>query len=233
MNADQHKSDSWPDTLAAIHAARFSCRAFLAKQVPQETIERILEIAQRTATWCNTQPWQLHITTGAGTERLRSALLEHVRGGGAKGSDVTWPREYRGRYLERRRDAGLKLYGALGIARDDAEGKTRQMLENFRFFGAPHMVLVTTDEALGPYGVLDCGAWVSSFLLAATACNVATIAQAAIAQYSAFMRNYFEIPADRQIVCAISFGYQDTGHPVNSFRVARAPASSAITWQTT
>ncbi|MNQ73541.1 Nitroreductase family protein [compost metagenome] len=33
--------------------ARHSCRAFLPEPVPRDTIERILSLAQRTASWCN------------------------------------------------------------------------------------------------------------------------------------------------------------------------------------
>ena len=32
---------------------RFSCRAFLPKPVARATIERVLKVAQRTASWCN------------------------------------------------------------------------------------------------------------------------------------------------------------------------------------
>ena len=44
---------------------RFSCRAFLPKPVARATIERVLRVAQRTASWCNSQPWQVVIASGA------------------------------------------------------------------------------------------------------------------------------------------------------------------------
>ena len=43
---------------------RHSCRAFLPDTVPREVQERLLQMAQRTASWCNSQPWQVHITEG-------------------------------------------------------------------------------------------------------------------------------------------------------------------------
>lgn len=48
-------------------ARRYSCRAFLPRPVERATIERILDAAQRTPSWCNAQPWQVHIATGAAT----------------------------------------------------------------------------------------------------------------------------------------------------------------------
>ena len=50
---------------------------------------------------------------------------------------------------------------------------------------------------------------------------MATIAQAALASRSPFLREYFSISQERQIVCAISFGYEDASHPANAFRTSR------------
>jgi nitroreductase len=144
--------------------------------------------------------------------------------------DIPFPREYRGIYLERRRECGFQLYESVGVSRGDREGSSRQAQENFRLFGAPHVAIVTTEEALGSYGALDCGAYVANFTLAARSLGVATIAQAAIAAYSPFVREFFGLPTERQIICGISFGYEDQQHRANSFRTSRASLSEVITW---
>jgi len=154
--------------------ARYSCRAFRPEPVPRETIARILATAQKTASWCNSQPWQVAVFSGAATQRFAEALYAAASGGG-HASDFPFPREYRGKYLERRRESGFQLYNALGIARGDKAAYQKQMLENFRFFGAPHVAIITTDEALGIYGAVDCGAYVANFMLAAQALGVATV----------------------------------------------------------
>lgn len=208
---------------------RYSCRGFLARPVQRSTIERILEVAQRTPSWCNAQPWQVHIASGAATERLRTALAAHVRAHKSE-PDFAFPREYRGVYLARRRECGFQLYDAVGIARGDREASARQAMENYRLFGAPHVLIVTTDEALGVYGVLDCGAWVNNFMLAAGAAGVASIAQAALAAYPQPLREFFGIGEDRRIVCGISFGYENAQHPANRFRTRRAGKEEVGAW---
>src|SRR5437870_3788613 len=45
---------------------RYSVRAFLPQPVPHEIIEHVLATAQRTASWCNSQPWQVLIASGEG-----------------------------------------------------------------------------------------------------------------------------------------------------------------------
>ncbi len=53
-------------SLEALLDARISCRAYEDRQVPREVIEEILRLAQKTPSWCNTQPWQVAITEGGG-----------------------------------------------------------------------------------------------------------------------------------------------------------------------
>jgi len=208
---------------------RYSCRGFLAKPVPKATIERILETAQRTPSWCNAQPWQAHISSGAATERLRAVLLAQVPTSKVE-PEFDFPREYRGVYLERRRECGFQLYDAVGVAKGDRAASAKQAMENFRLFGAPHAMVVTTDEALGVYGALDCGAWVNNFMLAAAAQGIACIAQAALAAYPRPLRDFFGIGEDRRIVCGMSFGYEDAQHPANRFRTRRAPLGEVARW---
>jgi nitroreductase len=217
------------DAFEAILKRRYSCRGYLPTPVERATIERLLEVAQRTPSWCNSQPWQVHITSGAATERFRAALLAYAASHQAE-PDYAFPREYRGVYLERRRECGFQLYEAVGVARGDRAASARQGMENFRLFGAPHALVVTTDEALGIYGVLDCGAWVNNFMLAAAAAGVACIAQAALAAHPKVLREFFGIGEDRRIVCGMSFGYEDAKHPANQFRTSRATKEEVATW---
>ena len=136
--------------------------------------------------------------------------------------DFPFPREYRGVYLERRRESGFQLYNSLGIARGDKAAYARQALENFNFFGAPHVAIVHTDEALGVYGAIDCGGYVTNFMLAAQALGLATMPQAALAFHSELMRKHFGLGDDRRVVCGISFGFPDRDHKANSYRTTRA-----------
>lgn len=220
------------DTTAALEALlreRHSCRGFLPTPLPRELITRIATIAQRTPSWCNSQPWQLHVAGAEATERLRQQLLAHLQQADAA-PDLPWPSAYLGVYQERRRECGLQLYRAVGVERGDREASERQRLENFRFFGAPHVAVVSTDAPLGVYGAVDCGAYVNNLMLAARSLGVASIAQAALAAYPGYWRAAFGIAPDRHIVCGLSLGYEDSGHPANAFRTTRAEVGDALQW---
>ncbi len=218
------------DALDALLRRRHSCRAFLPDPIPEETIARIVETAQRVPSWCNAQPWQVTVTRGAETDRLRDALLAEAASAAAR-PDIPFPTRYEGVYKSRRSTCGWALYEAVGVEKGDRAGSARQMMENFRLFGAPHFALITTEAELGPYGVLDCGAFITAFTLAAEALDVASIPQAAVAAYAPFLRTWFDLPESRQVVCGISFGRRDEAHPANAFRTERAPLDEVLTFK--
>ncbi len=225
MNA----SSSDMDVLERLLRSRRSCRAFLDCPVPDETVARLLQCAQLTASWCNTQPWQTIVTRGAATDAFREAYLAELNDGEAA-TDLPFPRDYVGVYQQRRRECGMQLYSSVGISRADQIGKDRQARRNFEFFDAPHVMIVTTDEALGVYGAVDCGAYVAQLLLAAEALGLGAIAQAALASHSPFVRRHFGLDDQRLVVCGLSFGHADPQHPANRFRTSRVETTEAVTF---
>lgn len=212
------------EVLDRLLADRFSCRGFTDEAVDEDVIVAILESAARTPSWCNVQPWQVDVVSGEAVERLRAELMADP----TLGSDYPFPPGYEGEYAERRREVGWQLYRAVGVERGDRDASAREMLRNFEFFGAPHVAIVTAPEPLGTYAAIDCGLFVQSFLLAAQARGVATVAQAALAQKSDILRRWLDLPSDRLVVCGIAFGHADPDHPANSFRAGRASLDELV-----
>lgn len=215
-------------TLDTLISERFSCRGFQARHVPHGDILRVLEMAQKSASWCNSQPWEVIITEGAETNCFRDALYARATSAGwadqkssKQAPDFPFPARYEGIYKTRQRETGWALYESVGVTYGDREASGRQLLENFRLFGAPHVAIITTEQDLGVYGAVDCGAYLANFMLAAQSLGIATIAQAAIAGMAGFVREYFDVPDNRLVLCGISFGYADPDHPANSFRTTR------------
>ena len=217
------------ETLDAVLGARFSCRAFQDRAVPKDVITQIVTSAQKVPSWCNSQPWHLTVTSGHSTEKLRTAMMDAAQTA-PHAPDIAFPEKYVGVYKERRSTCGWQLYDAVGVKKGDRAGSAAQMMQNFSFFGAPHVAIVTTPAELGAYGVLDCGAFVTAFTLVAQSLGVATVPQAAIAGYAPQVRAALGLEAGRQVLCAISFGYADMTNPANQFRTGRADAEEVISW---
>lgn len=210
--------------------ARTSCRAFTDRAVDRMLVEAALRDAQQVPSWCNSQPWEVHACGQDETRRLSDAFFEHTKTA-PHASDIPFPKAWEGVQQQRRRTCGWQLYEAVGVAKGDREASARQMRENFRLFGAQGFVLITTPKALGAYGVLDCGAFVTAFLLALEARGIGSVAMASVAGFAPFMRDWFDISEDRDVLCGVAFGYKDSGHPANGFRTERASLDEVVRWR--
>jgi hypothetical protein len=74
------------------------------------------------------------------------------------------------------------------------DASARQAAEYFRLFGAPQVVTVTTDRNLGVPGAIDCGVWLSLFVLSAHSLGIGAIPQAALALHSGLLHG--EVTSD-------------------------------------
>lgn len=236
----ESSAGNWPEatnTIGRLLESRYSCRGYKSDTVPRPVIERMLSLAQLSASWCNSQPWQTIVTEGEGTERFRKAYYDHaVSDHAANGGiplmepDFPFPAAYRGIYKDRQREVGWQLYDSVGVTYGDRAASGKQALENFRLFGAPHALIVTSERDLGIYGAIDCGLYMGSLLLAAESLGLGMIPQAALATYAPMLRDHFAIPHNRVVVFGASFGYPDPEHPANAFRSRRAPVSEVVQW---
>jgi len=218
------------DALRGLLDERWTCRQFLSTPVPHDTIARVLTLAQRTPSWCNSQAWQVVVTEGEATEGFRKGLAAYIQAN-PTAPDFEFPAAYTGVYRERRRECAFELYDSVGIAMGDRAASFVQTLRNFELFDAPHVAIVTTEADLGVYGAVDCGLYVNTFLLGAQSLGLAAAAQAALASYAPFIREHFDLPDNRRVVVGVSFGYPDLDHPVNNFRTSRADLDEVVTWR--
>lgn len=217
-------------TFSDLLRARYSCRAFLPDPVPRAVIAEALADAQHVASWCNSQPWEVIALSPPETAAFATALYDHVASAPHQ-SDIPFPARYEGVYKDRRSTCGWQLYDAVGVQKGDRAASGRQMRENFRLFGAPNFLLITTPKALGTYGVLDCGAFVTAVLLALQARGVGTCAMASVAGFAPFVRQRFDIADDRDVLCGIALGHADPDHAANGFRTTRAAQDEVVDWR--
>lgn len=214
------------EALERVLAERWSCRGYLPEPVDDATLERLLEAARCTPSWCNTQPWRVDVLSGDAARELSAAMLAGLEQGG---SDLDFPQAYTGVHRDRRRESGWQLYDAVGIEKGDRDRSFLEGLRNFELFGAPHVAIISAPRELGTYGAIDCGLYVQTFLLAAQALGLGACAQAALAGQSSLLHEHLDIPEDRAVVCGISFGRPDPDHPTASYRTSRAPLAETVT----
>ena len=208
-------------------ATRKSVRGFLQQEVPREILEGIFERAQRAPSWCNIQPWRVAVFSGEKKNELVRAMVDAAEKGEAS-TDFPWPLEYPEPYGTHRRECGMALYQAMGIARDDKAGRHAAWVRNFRGFDAPHIAMVGVDKRFPMYAAIDIGTWLQSVLLSATEAGIATCAQAALAVHANAARPFLHFDEHIGLFFGISMGYEDPDADANRCATTRSPLSENI-----
>ena len=200
---------------------RHSCRAFLDKPVPTETLEQIFELAQRAPSNCNVQPWQTLVVSGEQKDALSQALVNAVMQQQPPNPDFNWAIAYQNEHRERQFGSANALYGALGIAREDKRARQMAMLRNWQFFDAPHVAIFTMDKYLDIMGAVDMGIYAQNLSLIMQEHGVSNCMQGALGQFPDPIREMFALPDARGVLFGMSFGYADPDAPANQARTTR------------
>jgi nitroreductase len=208
------------DDLAGLLEERTSTRGFLPEPLSAARLDTLFEMAQRSPSWCNIQPWRLVLTEPPMTQVVSEALLASAKAGLPK-PDLKFPPIYPEPYDQHRKSCGGALYGAMGIAREDKAKRYDAWLRNYQIFGAPHLLVVSRDERLGEYATLDVGVWLGIFLAAAQSLGIDTCPMASIAAYPEPLRELLDIPDNELILFGVALGTADPSVAANAARTTR------------
>jgi nitroreductase len=208
---------------------RKSVRGFKSDPVPLALVMRILDDAARAPSGTNTQPWRVHIAIDAARDRLAKEVTAVAE---------TQPQSHEYQYspdplpepwLSRRRKVGFDLYGLAGIARNDVEGRKRQSLANYTFFGAPVGLFFTMDRRFLYGSWLDLGMFMQNVMTLARGYGLETCPQAAWVYYGPTVHRVLGIPEDEILVSGMALGVPDWSVVVNSLVTERVPAHEFTT----
>ncbi len=224
-----------PETTAAVDSAitsRRSMRAFLPTPVPRATIEDILSVASRAPSGTNTQPWAVHVLTGA----AKAALSKDIRAAfdnpeeRAKHTEAYayYPTQWQSPYIDRRRKVGWDLYSLLGIGKADKQRMHEQHARNYNFFDAPVGLMFTIDSVMQQGSWLDYGMFLQNVMVAARARGLHTCPQAAFTQFHRIIARHLALPEGQTLVCGMSLGYADTDAVENTLVTERESVSGFV-----
>jgi nitroreductase len=210
---------------------RHSVRAFLSDPVPGAVIRDVLEDAQRAPSNCNTQPWIVHIVSGAKRDRLSAALVAAV-GAGKYSKDFSFDvADYSGRCRERQMEQGKAYHEALSVERDDTAERQRAGMANYTFFNAPHVALLFMPE-IGDNvrAAADVGMYAQTLLLALVARGLGGVPQTSLGMFADTIRDVLGLPAELKFLFGISFGYPDKAAKANQLAMRRDPIAANVTF---
>jgi len=219
-------------TLEEAIRGRRSIRKFRRDPIPEEVLREILDQVRWAPSWGNTQPWEFVVLTGDALEEYRTTKRHKMMvAGDAFSPDIpmpeVWPEPLKKRYIE----TGKIVLTAMGIAREDKEGRNRLYENMALLFDAPCLVIACIDaKSLVEYAMLDIGLILQTLCLSAYDKGIGSCIMAVSIGYPALLRRIAAIPDDRRIVMGVALGYPDPYYPLNRFERVRADVSEFVRW---
>ena len=209
---------------------RRSIRGYKPDPVPRKLIEEIIGLAMRAPSSMNVQPWNFYIITGEPLDRIRAGNTERNMSGVPQSREFRiGTRGFEGKHRDRQVGVAKQLFGAMGIARDDKEGRQDWVLRGFRQFDAPVCVIVTFDKELegmddAPF---DCGAVATALVNAAWSRGLGAVINSQGIMQSPVVREHAGIADDQVIMKSIALGWPDESFPANAVVSERKPVAEA------
>lgn len=203
--------------------SRRSVRGYRKDPISRSIINEILDVAKAAPSSMNTQPWHVHVLTGAPLDEVRRRNTEEMLAGAPPKRDIASHGEYDGIHRHRQVEIAKQLFAAMGIARDDKVMRQDWVMRGFRQFDAPVSMVLTYDRVLDPGAIVhfDLGALCYGICLAAWDRGLGTVINGQGIMRSDIVREVARIPDDEVIVTCIAMGYPDDSFAANGVRSTR------------
>lgn len=216
--------------LSELVQSRRSVRGYQKKPVPREVIDEIIAEAKGAPSSMNTQPWHVHVLTGAPLDEVRRRNMEGMAAGAPVKRDIVGHGAYEGVHRFRQVEIAKQLFSAMGIERDDKERRQDWVLRGFRQFDAPVSLILTYDRDLDPGAVVhfDMGALSYGIVLAAWDRGLGTVVNGQGIMRSDIVREVVGIPEEEVIMTAIAMGYPDDSFSANAVKSYREPNENFV-----
>ena len=208
--------------------SRLSVREFLKDPVEDSLISELLEKASRSASGGNLQPWKIYVINNETMNSFHKFQSEWTDSETPAYS--IYPENLKEPYKTSRFEVGVDMYSILEIGRDDKEGRFKQMLKNYEFFGAPAAFFCFTDKQMGRPQWSDLGMFLQTFMLLARESGLDTCPQEAWAMKQESVTEFVEAPEEEMLFCGMAIGYRDPEAPINSLRTSRRPIEDWTTF---
>lgn len=206
---------------------RRSIRGFAQRPVPRALIEEVIAVATRAPSSYNNQCWNFTVVGGAALDAIRQGNTQGILEGKPDSREFRRHDTQPAAHRERQIAVAKQLFGAMGIERDDKEGRQDWVLRGFRQFDAPASIVVTYDrELLGSdIAPFDCGAVTNALVNAAWSRGLGCVINSQGIMQSPVVREHAQIPDDQVIMICVALGWPDEDFPANAVVSERRPVA--------
>ena len=201
--------------------SRSSIRSFQNKPISTEVIKSLLLKSSRAASGGNLQPWKIFVINDSSMNRFLE-FQEKWTEPEVPAYDI-YPSKLKEPYRTSRFELGEQMYEILGIGREDKDARIAQVMQNFRFFGAPCAFFCFVDRQMGPPQWSDLGMFLQTFMLLAKEAGLDTCAQEAWSMKHDSVSKFVKAEDSDILFCGMAIGYRDENAAVNTLKSERRP----------
>jgi nitroreductase len=206
---------------------RKSVRQFIDEPVTDGQLRDLLQLASRSPSGGNVQPWRIYVLNGDTMARFREFIAERPH---EPGEYDIYPPSLWEPYRTNRFALGEAMYATMGIERDDKDGRLAQFAKNGDFFGAPAALFCFIDRKMGPPQWSDLGMFLQTFMLLAQEAGIDTCAQEYWSTRHTAVREFVGAPDEELLFCGMAIGRADPDAPVNDLESDRMPLDEWATF---
>lgn len=209
--------------------SRITVRGFLDKTVPDDVLKGLFDVARRTPSGGNLQPWRVHVMTGEKLNGFRDECFGKLMKGDMEEMTFTpypsplWEPQRTWRYK-----LGEDMYGILGIPREDKAKRMMWLANNVKFFGAPVGIIITGNKGLEMPQYLDVGIYLQSLMLLAREAGLHTAPQGWWRSWPDTARKHLDFPNDEHVLVGMAMGYADPDADINKLWADRAELDELV-----
>ena len=210
--------------------SRRSIRGYKPDPVPKALIEEIINLVMRAPSSFNSQPWNFYAISGEPLDRIRAGNVERMVAGVPESREFRTGQAFANHHRDRQVGVAKQLLTAMGIARDDKEGREDWILRGFRQFDAPVCVIITYDRVLADSDdtPFDCGGVANALVNAAWSRGLGTVINSQGIMQSPVVRAHAGVPDGQVIMKSVALGWPDETFPANAVISERKPIKDAL-----
>lgn len=217
------------DLIKGIESRR-SFRGLKNTPIPKDVLREILKATANSPSYKNTQPWEVAVVCGKQKDELTEILCALVARKAKVHPDIPDPKGWPAVHKRRAKEHAARKLAAVGVEREDKEGRAELSLKNFNFYGGFCAIFLFMERSLEKWSLFDMGLFSQNLILAAHAFGIGTCLQASVINYAPEIRQFLKKPENKSLILCISLGYPDPEARINMYRANKLSFDDFTTW---
>lgn len=212
---------------------RKATRAMLSTPISEVTIKELIELAGRTPSWGNSQPWEVYVVTGETLANLKMRWRkEFSQGTPPARPDIAAPGHKDWDRVPRCSENIIRWkkhrLETMELSSEQHDQYSMELMLDF--YHAPVCIYLGLHQMHGAYSFYDIGAFSQTLMLAAAEREIQSIPAFSLVYFGDILHEELNIPEDISLFMGVCLGYADDSHIMNKPNSERIGSEQFCSW---